>query len=211
MAKITTQGNGKVFGTPDKATINVSVKTIKKTATEAREAHAPVVQKLNAAVLAAGVEAKDIQSSNFAFGQHTKYNRTTNENVADGFYASNTVTVVIKDLKKVSELLDACVKGGATNIDGPNLAIEKPRTLEDEARVAAFKDAKVKAELYCKTAGLTLGLPVEMVEERVHTGHRAGKMAMMAESTDGGGDELMVGQMEVAINLNVVWEATPKA
>jgi uncharacterized protein YggE len=201
--KITVQGQGKAKGTPDKATISVTIRTVQDTATGARESHAPAVQKINAAILNAGVKSEDIQSSRFAFGQNVNYNRKTGENEVKGFYASNTVSVRIRDLKKVSELLDAAAKGGATNIDGPNLQISEPRALEDEARKAAYEDARKKADLYATAAGLTLGKVLEMSEDtRAH--HLA--PAAAAALAEAEADEIQVGEMEVTINLNVVFE-----
>lgn len=117
--KLTVQGQGKVYGNPDRATINVGVKTVKPTASMAREYHSPTVFAINKSILESGVVSSDIQSSSFAFGQAKEYNRKTQETENLGFFASNTISIRVRDLSKISDLLDALAIAGATDITNP--------------------------------------------------------------------------------------------
>jgi uncharacterized protein YggE len=212
MARIWIRGTGTVYAKPDKATLTITATTVAATSTEARDKQAKVVQNVNAAIIKVGVKEDDIQSSDFSIGKNITYNRKTGENEEKDFFARNSVTVRIRDLKKVTELIDAAVSAGANGITGPNLSIEKPLEQENQARVIAFGKAKDLAELYCKSSNLKLGDVLEL-EEKVDQHHRfAGKAANIQVGGAGGGepeDELMVGMMEVSKTVNVVFEAMP--
>jgi len=74
--------------------------------------------------------------------------------VITGYQASNTISVRFRDIGRAGTLLDALVREGANQIDGPNFLIEKPETALDEARAYAVAKANVRAALYARIAGL---------------------------------------------------------
>ena len=63
----------------------------------------------------------------------------------------------IRDNSKVGEVLDQLVAAGANNVANVEFTVSEPGKLLDEARNAAFADARRKAELYAKAAGAQLG------------------------------------------------------
>src|SRR4051812_12341991 len=109
---ITVTGKGKVTGKPDKATITVTVKTIAATAAKTREQQSKTVKQVNAALMEHKIEGKDLQSSSFDFGQHFKRTVVSGDSVADGFYATNSLTVKVRELNAVAKILDSVVAAG---------------------------------------------------------------------------------------------------
>ena len=57
------------------------------------------------------------------------------------------------------------VGAGANDIGGINFMVSQASKLLDEAREQAIADARRKAEIYAKAAGVTLGAPLSISEE----------------------------------------------
>ena len=81
------------------------------------------------------------------------------------FRASNRVTVRIRDVTKVANVIDVLVGAGANEIGGINFTVTQASKHLDEAREKAIADARRKAEIYAKAAGVTLGEPISISEE----------------------------------------------
>ena len=78
-----------------------------------------------------------------------------------GYRASNRVTIKLRDVAKVAGVIDTLVAAGANDIGGINFTVSQASKLLDEAREKAVADARRKAEIYAKAAGVTLGAPLE--------------------------------------------------
>ena len=87
------------------------------------------------------------------------------------FRASNRVTVRIRDVTKVANVIDVLVGAGANEIGGINFTVTQASKHLDEAREKAIADARRKAEIYAKAAGVTLGEPHQHFRgRRAHAG-----------------------------------------
>ena len=71
----------------------------------------------------------------------------------------------MRDVTKVASVIDVLVGAGANEIGGINFIVSQPSKLLDEAREKAIADARRKAEIYAKAAGVTLGEPISISEE----------------------------------------------
>ena len=150
-------GEGSISAAPDHARITSGVTTRAKTAKEASDANAKAMAAVLAALQSAGIEQKDIQTSRFSVQPVYTSPGPNMEQRLTGFSVSNQVSVTIRQIDKVGDILDRLVTAGAT--DAGNLEFlhaEQSKTL-DRAREAAMVDARRKAELYAHAAGLTLG------------------------------------------------------
>ncbi len=61
-------------------------------------------------------------------------------------------------------MIDMLVGAGANDIGGINFMVSQASKLLDEAREQAIADARRKAEIYAKAAGVTLGAPLSISE-----------------------------------------------
>ena len=163
---ITVVGEGHVDVVPDKAFLSAGVATSGKTAREASQANAAAMAKVYAALTAAGVTAADIQTSRLSL-QPVREQTKPNGPRQTTFQASNQVRVTIRDLAKVSEIIDAVVSAGANDVNGLQYTVSDPSKHLDAARVAAVTDGRRKAELFAKAAGAEIGRPVAIAEEGV--------------------------------------------
>jgi uncharacterized protein len=81
------------------------------------------------------------------------------------FYrVSQGVTVILHDPSRAGELIAAAIAAGATGTHGPTFFPSDPDTAFTAALLAAFDQAKAKAEALAARAGAILG-PVMTIEE----------------------------------------------
>jgi uncharacterized protein len=158
-------GEGKVTVTPDYAAIRSGVTTTAKTVKEASDTNAKIMTAITAALLDSGIAQKDMQTSQFSVEPiytnpasiASKFETTAIAPKLVGFRVSNQVNVTIRQLSQVGEILDRLVKAGATDIGNLAFLVNDPAKPLDQAREAAFADARRKAELYARAAGVNLG------------------------------------------------------
>ena len=164
---ISVTGSGKVTVVPDMATIRLGVVVEKPTAKAARQAAATSMTAIVAAIRALGIADKDIATATVSLSP--AYNYPTNGTpVVRGYQLTNSVTVTVRDLTKLSDVLDNSVAAGATSVDGVSFDVADRTAAEAQAREAATKDARTKADTYAK--GLGVGITgVASVSESVVT------------------------------------------
>lgn len=160
--QVTVVGHGEVKVSPDTAIISIGVETEGKTAKEALNANNTQAADIQKKLTELKIDAKDIQTSGF----NVYPNYGTDGRQITGYRVNNTVTVKIRDLTKVSGLLDQVVQAGANSIYGISFTVDNPRTILDQARTQAMQDAKARADLLAKAAGASVG-DVQIITENV--------------------------------------------
>src|SRR4051812_18784480 len=162
---ISVTGEGRVSVPPDLAEIEGGVTSEAKTAREASEANNAAMAKVLAALKGAGLAEKDVQTSRLSLqAQYANQNRP-GPNVIVGYRASNRVTIRLRDVGKVAGTIDTLVGAGANEIGGISFTVAQASKLLDDARTEAMADARRKAEVYARAAGVTLGAPISIVED----------------------------------------------
>lgn len=165
------QGLGQVYAAPDTAMINSGVTTEGKTAREALGANTAAMTQLIDTLKAAGIEARDIQTSNFNVSPQYVYSDQRDANGYQlppritGYQVSNAVSVKVRALDKLGAILDQIVSVGANTINGVSFSVDDTSSLMDEARKLAFADAKAKADLYAAAAEVELGAILSLSEQ----------------------------------------------
>ncbi len=163
-AAISVTGEATVSVPPDLAEIGGGVTSEAKTAREASEANNAAMGKVLQALKGAGIEAKDIQTARLSLQPQSAPNRSGPSAIA-GYRASNRVTIRVRDVTKVANVIDTLVGAGANDIGGIHFVVSQASKLLDEARERAVADARRKAEIYARAAGVTLGAPLSISEE----------------------------------------------
>ncbi len=146
---------GKTTRVPDIATIRAGVVTQAATAAQALTDNAQRMNAVLIALKAAGVQPRDIMTSNVSLSPQYRY-ENNQPPVITGYQASTTVSIRFRDIARSGAILDTLVKQGANQIDGPSLSLDQPDAALDEARIDAVKRARARAELYAKAAGLSV-------------------------------------------------------
>jgi uncharacterized protein YggE len=161
---ISVTGEATVSVPPDLAQVDGGVTSEARTAREASEANNAAMGKVLLALKAAGIGERDVQTSRLSLQPQYPPNRTGLSAII-GYRASNRVTIKVRDVSKVAGTIDTLVGAGANEIGGINFMVRETSKLLDEAREKAVADARRKAEIYAKAAGVTLGAPLSISEE----------------------------------------------
>lgn len=162
---ISVTGEATVSAVPDLALVDSGVISEAKTAREASEANNAAMSKVLLALKGAGIAEKDIQTSRLSLQSQSAPNRTSGLASIVGYSASNRVTVRVRDVTRLAGLIDAMVSAGANDIGGIGFMVSNASKFLDEARERAVADARRKAEIYAKAAGVILGAPLGISEE----------------------------------------------
>ena len=161
---IQVNGTGSVQARPDTATISIGVTTEDGNAQNAVTRNNAATAKVLSELEGAGIEKKDLKTSQFSVYPQYRAEGADKHQVIT-YRASNTVTVTVRNLDKVGDILTKAVAAGSNQISGPNFSILEPEQHLSEARKKAVENAMAKAAVYASAAGLKLGSILSMVEE----------------------------------------------
>ena len=203
---ISVTGEATVSVAPDLAQIDGGVTSDGKAAREASEANNAAMGKVLLALKGAGIEEKDYQTSRLSLQPQYAPNRTGSSPIT-GYRASNRVTIRLRDVTKVANVIDVLVSAGANDIGGINFTVSQPSKHLDEAREKAVADARHKAEIFAKAAGVTLGEPLSISEEGAPAPMVRGKMAAPMAA----GAPVAQGEETLSVTVGVSWAIKPKA
>ena len=199
---ISVTGEASISVPPDLASVDAGVATDAKSAREASEANNAAMAKVQAALKAVNIDAKDIQTSRLSLQPQYAPNRSGPSPIV-GYRASNRVTVRIRDITKVANVIDTLVGAGANDIGNVNFEVSDASKLLDDAREKAVADARRKAEIYAKAAGVTLGAPLSISEEGAPQPIFRGKMAVpMAAAAP---TPIAQGEGTLSVSVAVSW------
>jgi len=163
-AAISVTGEAKISAPPDLAQIDGGVTSEAKTAREASDANNAAMGKVLLALKGAGIDEKDFQTSRLSLQPQSSSSKASGPPTIVGYRASNRVTIRLRDVTKLASVIDTLVGAGANDIGGINFMVSQASKLLDEAREKAIADARRKAEIYAKAAGVTLGAPLSISE-----------------------------------------------
>jgi uncharacterized protein YggE len=203
---ISISGHSEVKAVPDLASVSMGVAATGTTAQEALAANTAAMNKLMEMLKSAGIEPKDIATSNFSVGPRYDYGQGgTQPPKVVGYDVNNMVSVVVRKIEGLGAILDAAVSAGSNQIHGISFSISKPEILLDIARKEAVADARRKAELYAAAGGFAIGQIISLNEGG---GYQppvpvlAKSVAMSAEAAV----PISQGEQALAVDVNVVWE-----
>jgi len=201
-------GEGKVTGVPDVARIQLGYSVEKKTVAEAQKEN---TAKMNAVIDKLKkdfkIDAKDIQTVNYYIS--SQYDWNNGKQSLRGYSVSQDLSVKVRQMDKVSQILEAAGAIGLNQIGSLNFEIDNPEKLKQEAREKALAQAKDKAETLANVVGVKLGKIVSFSESS--SGYRSSEtysMNKMVDSVGGGGIAPVVeaGSNEITIIATVEYE-----
>jgi uncharacterized protein YggE len=149
-------GLGASYLTPDIAYIYIGVHNEGATASEVVTANKAQTNAVLNALKKAGVEDKDLRTTNFSIYPSQQYG-------ADGtvtgsiYMVDNTVYVTVRNLDGLGTLLDDTISAGANSINSIQFDVADKTAAVKEARAKGVEDAKNQAKELADAAGITLG------------------------------------------------------
>ena len=144
-ATIIVAGEGRATTAPDMAVLQLSVVKDGKTAREALDANNKTMAEVLKALKDGGIADRDLQTSGFMLNpQYTYPTNTDGSSRAPeliGYQVTNGVSVRVRDLAKLGEVIDKSVSLGVNQGGGVQFTNDKPEAVITEARKAAVADA----------------------------------------------------------------------
>ena len=201
---ISVTGEGKAVAKPDMATIHTGVVSQAATAKEALVANSRAMEAVLAELKKRGIASQDVQTSQFSVNpmyKHDERGRTAPE--VTGYQVTNQVRVRVPELDALGEVLDALVKAGSNQMSGISFGVKEQQSILDEARIGAIGDARRRAELYAKAAGVGVGKVLKINEQNVRFPQpvaMARSYAMAAEAVP-----IAAGEEEFHVTIDVTF------
>ncbi|MDD1748808.1 MAG: SIMPL domain-containing protein [Methanothrix sp.] len=202
MSKLIVQGEGKASAAPDRATVVLGVQTRDASAAIAAAENARLMNETIAALLAAGIAESEIQTSGYSLGTEPQDEPVMAEETqkTQEFLASNTVTVNMNNTADVGRVLDAAVAAGSNSIQEVSFDLLDPQPQKDLALTLAIEDARRKAEIAARAAGVKLGRVLEISEGYGYVA-QASRGAMFDVATP-----VQPGKMEITASVTMTYE-----
>ena len=199
-------GSGKVFLAPDMATINLGVMSEAGDVQSATAESNRVIEKIKEVLVEFGVEESDIQTTNFSVYPYSEYGYELDQEAETRYRVDNNVTVTVRELDKLGEILNEAILAGANSIYGVQYGISDQENAYNQALEAAVANAEERAEFLAEASGAELG---ELVTISTYFGG-GGFPAPFAEAAigmGGGGGQVPVspGSLVVQVDVNVVY------
>lgn len=202
--RIVVNGHGVVETVPDMATISMGVVSEAKTAGDAMAKNSDALAAVLKQLATAGIESRDIQTNNLSLSPRwdNRSSSVSGQPKINGFIATNTVSVRVRDLAQLGGVLDAVVQNGANSFHGLSFGLQDMEPAQNEARVAAIKDAMAKAQLYATAAGVELGDVVSISDGAVRS---VGPVMMEADMMRSMAVPVAQGELSVTADVTVVF------
>lgn len=206
-SKITVQGEGNVYAAPDQATIVLGVETRNTSASVAAAQNAELMNKTINALLAAGINKSDIQTSTYSLSIPTTNDQsaitvTGNTTKPPEFVATNQVTVTTNNTQGVGKILDAAIAAGTNSVQSISFQLKDSNPQMDKALTLAIEDAQRKAQVMAKAAGVTLGRVLEISGGYSYASPAPRYNLVSAAAPT----PVLPGQMEVTASISMTYE-----
>jgi len=164
-------GDASVSSAPDQALVRLGVVRQSETAEEAQRQVSSAVQRILQNLRGLGLESGDLQTSQLTLypvyaDQRPQPNRPS-EPVIAGYRASNIVSATVNDLENVGSVIDSALSAGANRIEGIQFRLKNDAAAREEALAAAVTQARRKADILAKAAGVSIVGIQEIAEQGV--------------------------------------------
>jgi uncharacterized protein len=199
---IAVTGSGTVTVIPDMATIRLGVLVEKPTAKAARDAAAASMTAVVAAIRALGIADKDIATSVVSLSPVYDYPQNATPKIR-GYQLQNIVSVTVRKLDALSDVLDNGVSAGATSVDGISFDVADRTAAEATAREAAVKDAKAKADTLASGVGVRITGVASMSESIITPIWYGPNFAAGAAPSKDASTPVLPGTTDVVITVSV--------
>jgi uncharacterized protein YggE len=204
-SRLDVTATGEVTRVPDVAIISAGVVTRSATASGAIGDAADRVQRVLAALKRAGVDERDVQTSNISLNPEYRYVENQPPQLT-GYTASNQLTIRFRDIRNSGKILDSLVSQGANQINGPSLTIDKPEAALDEARARAIVTGRARAELYARGLGLRVVRVVSVSESGGYAAPPPMPPMAVMEMARAADTKIVPGEQKLQVTLAMTFE-----
>ena len=226
---LTVSAEGRSLRAPDTAVFSAGVTTQGDSAAAALGENSRAMTQVIAALRRAGIEERDIQTSNLSIqpvyadpdrAAMMAARASGQPYVAPppqdqipriiGYQASNNVSVRQRDLENFGTVIDTLAAAGANQINGPAFQMDEPEPALDEARLDAIATARKRAELYANATGLRI---VRILSINEGGGYYGAPQAIFLTASRAGAPSappppapVQPGELQMTANVTVLYE-----
>ncbi len=213
---ISFDGKGEVLAAPDLATVSF---TIMEDAILLKDAQDKATVKENAVLSfldKSSIAKKDIKTESYnSYPKYDygvpcySYNVPCRQEAPKiiGYQVSENISVKVRDLSKVGEVMQGIGALKVTDMSGPNFTIENEDSLKEKARKMAIDDAKEKAESLARDLGVHLVRIVNFSESGSYPPiYYAKEMAVADGSVAKPAPQLPAGENKITSNVTITYE-----
>ncbi|MCA1661392.1 MAG: SIMPL domain-containing protein [Novosphingobium sp.] len=230
---LTVSAEGRSLRQPELAVFSAGVTTQGKTANQALAENSRAMARVISELKAAGIAERDIQTSNLSI--NPIYSNPERDAMMAarmsgqpyvappveerlqriiGYTVNNQVSVRQRRLGDYGKVIDTLVDAGANQVNGPMFQMDDADPALDEARLAAMKKARERAELYARAAGLRV-LRILSISES--GGYYGPPPVVFAQAERGGigapppppPAPVQAGELQLTANVTVLYELSP--
>lgn len=141
---------------PDMAYIDVGINVRAVSAETARTQEAQIASQIRRALLGLAITDNDLQNTSYYLYQEYKVDRN-GVRTADKYVLDSSIKVTVKDLDKLSQVIDNVVEAGATNISNITYALSTQNIIQRQLLATAVENARDKAAVVANAGSRTLG------------------------------------------------------
>lgn len=202
-AVIAVDGTGTYSLAPDQATVEFSVETNAKTVQLAQAENAQKASQLSAALSRQGIYNKDVQST---YSMRPVYDSKDYSKIT-GYTAENRFHVVVNDIGKLGEVMDAAMANGATQVSGVSYGLKDEKAARNEALRLAVQDARSKADVIAAALGVKI-IGIRLVTEQgTNMGrYELAAARMMKAGNDAAPTPVAPGTIDFNANVHVEYQ-----
>lgn len=207
MATVTVVGRGEVTAEPDQAVVTVGVQLYDESARQASAEMRRRMDAVIAALVAMGIPERRIQTMNYSIFFERDYQAPAMVRAGEGLPAGiyrveNMVRILISDVTRAAEVVEAAVAAGANQMYGIEFSFSEPETLDARARSLAMADARARADAFAAAGGKSLGEVLE-ISEVIGRPAAAPQMRTMADGYGAG--PIQPGTMHYSAGVQVTY------
>lgn len=208
---VTVSATAKIAVEPDIAYVSLGVRTENASSKTAKQKNTDTMTKVLNALKKAGVDEKDIQTSSLSMYTNYSWDNNGNRKI-NGYTVSNTVTITVRNLDKVGDIVDAAMNAGANQFDNVSFAVEDEEAYYVKVLAEATKKAKKRAAAIASASGMTLDSAVSLSSTgasydpyRYYADNVAAADMEMSDEGASIGSTITSGQVTVTATINAVY------
>jgi uncharacterized protein len=205
---LTVSGIAKMSVKPDIASMSVGVISTGRTVAETQKQNTDKMNAITSAVKAFGVKDDDIQTSNYSISP--QYDWTDGKQTLRGYQVSQQLSVKIRDLDKIGDILGKAGELGSNNVSGVSFEVDDTTGLQKQAREKAIADAQEKAQVLAKSLGMQLGKAISFSEDSGSYPspvlYNSYSKVMMDESSAGAAPDVQSGSLDISKGVSITFE-----
>ena len=140
---------------PDMAYVYLRLEKDAATAEETRDGLARQIDSLKKMLRAQLIDEKDVKIAGYNFSP--KYVMEKNKRVQKGYSASASANVKVKDLRKLSAVIDRGIEKSSAYVERVEFGLKDRNVIERRLLAEAVENAKQKAAIVAQSGGRALG------------------------------------------------------